>query len=692
MKAILPVHLRRLAPATLFACALCGATLFPAQASAQNPATEPARPSTQATQTTQGGQATPQQPSARERRAQAYAKLLEGQRYYSEVREGRAFTVEKLQRMQDAFRRAAELDPTLAEARTALAEVALYVLDDQQGAEREALAAIAINRDNLGAYRILSRVYTLRSRLGAGDFDRAAASKAVDALRQLTRVNPSDAEAWALLGEMHLALDQHREAVEALMKWATLPASIESRFYQLVTRGRELTPDAANARLAEVFLSANRPAEALAAIRRALSIQPENQRYLEMLGRALDATGGADPSVFNELRSVVAQQPQNVAAVAVLARSQSRAGLTDEAVATLRAGVEAQRPSNVRERARLTALLGEIYEAGGRFAEAAGAYEELLKIQKIGDALLTAPEQREAATEILRRIVASRQRAGQGELALAAVERMRVLLGDQEPASYLERARLLRDLKKPREALDVIRTARQRFPDNFEVLEIEARTLTDLNRADDAFTLIQSRLKGDASDFRVYYLLGGVQLEAGRATEAAKSARKALELVPTGATGLTNAVLFLLSSAQERAGDAKGSEESLRRVLATDPDNATALNNLGYFLVEREERLTEAIDMIQRAVRAEPDNASFLDSLGWAYFKTGKLQEAERYLSEAARRNPASPTIQEHLGDLYQRLGQSEKARAAWQKALTLTNVMAESDRIKAKLSGDPLK
>lgn len=640
-------------------------------------------PSREATQATQASQS-----SARERRAQAYAKLMEGQRHYAELREGSTFSVEKLQRMQAAFRRAAELDPTLAEARTALAEVALYLLDDQPQAEREALAAISINRDNLGAHRILSRVYTLRSRIGTEQLDRAAAEKAVAALREVTRVQPNDAEAWALLGELHLSLGRNKDAVEALAKWATLPASIEGRFYQIVTRGRDLNPGAANARLAEVYLSTNQPAEALAAIRRALGIEPENQRYLEMLGVALDSAGAPDQGMLRELRAVVNQQPQNVSAIIVLARAEARAGRTDEAAATLRTGIEAQRAANVRERTRLVATLADTYEASGRFADAAAAYEELLTVQNLGDGPLTAPAQREAAAEILRRTAAARQKAGQHELALAAIERMRRLIGDEEPASYLERARLLRSASKPQEALDVVRIARQRFPQNLELLEVEAQVLTDLNRADDAFSLIRSQLKGDAGDFRIYYLLGGLQLEAGRAADAVASARKALELVPANAGSLANAVLFLLSSAQERAGDARGSEESLRRVLATEPDNAVALNNLGYFLVERGERLEEAVEMIRRAVRSEPSNASFLDSLGWAYFKLGQMEEAERYLSDAARRNPASPAIQEHLGDLFQRLGQSEKARAAWQQALTLTKRPADAERLRTKIRG----
>jgi Tfp pilus assembly protein PilF len=88
-------------------------------------------------------------------------------------------------------------------------------------------------------------------------------------------------------------------------------------------------------------------------------------------------------------------------------------------------------------------------------------------------------------------------------------------------------------------------------------------------------------------------------------------------------------------------------------------------------------------------VRAEPSNPSFLDSLGWAYFKLGKLKEAERYLSDAARRNPASATIQEHVGDLFQKLGQQEKAQTSWRRALSLATEANDAARIKAKLNGE---
>jgi predicted Zn-dependent protease len=265
---------------------------------------------------------------------------------------------------------------------------------------------------------------------------------------------------------------------------------------------------------------------------------------------------------------------------------------------------------------------------------------------------------------------------------------MRRVLGKEDPTADLIYIELLRNEGKRREALQAVQAARKTFPAQSEFLSLEAQTLTDLGRVDEAVTLLRTGLKGTAQDFNTYLTISSLYTQAGRGREAVEAARKALELAPEGQQQYMTAALLTLASAQERAGDTKGSEASLRRVLEKEPENATALNNFGYFLVERNERLTEALEMIQRAVRAEPTNSSFLDSLGWAYFKLGKLDDAERQLKEAARLDPTSSTIHEHLGDVFQKQGKITEARAAWQKALSLSTEADETARIKAKLDG----
>jgi tetratricopeptide (TPR) repeat protein len=635
-------------------------------------------------QTSAQPQPTPPQPlSPRERRAMSYAKLLEGQRYYEAVRSG-TLPVNYLQRAQEAFQKSAEFDPTFAEAHTAIAEIS-FLLDDFARSEQEGQAAVRANADNYGAHRVLSRIYTFKSGLQEGKTDRAIADKAVAELREVIRVRPRDAEAHALLAEFYLATGREKEGIEALREWATLPASVEGRFYQVVT-GRELAPDAANARLAEVLLRAGRTAEAVVAIRAAIAIESDNAAYIQLLSEALEASGAVDKNVIGVLRSVVAQNPQNYAAVQTLARAQARAGSVNDAVETLRGALAAVKPGDDAGRVQLQLQLAEIYEGAARYDDAVSIYEELLKSRNIKDTPLANARDRQFAVAALSSIASLRQQAGQTDEALATFERMRRLLPTSDPTADLQKFEFLRTNGKRAEALEVLRSVRQRMPEDVRLLRYEANTLVELGRVDEGVGLIRARLKGDADDYEEYLYISSLLINAGRGKEAVEAARKALALVPADDSARANNALLLISSAQERAGDVKGSEATLRQILAKEPENATALNNLGYFLVERGERLDEALGMIERAVRKEPGNPSYLDSLGWAYFKQGKLNMAEKYLSDAARRNPGSVAIQEHLGDLFQKLGQKEKATGFWRKALSLASEAADSARIKAKL------
>ena len=248
---------------------------------------------------------------------------------------------------------------------------------------------------------------------------------------------------------------------------------------------------------------------------------------------------------------------------------------------------------------------------------------------------------------------------------------------------------------KMEEAVKTLSEARKRMPgDEPKLIRLEATTLAKMGRVEDAVQLLRSKIVNKSkqvsaptsleSDFISHILISNFYRQAGRNDEALGAARQALDLAHTDEA--TRIGLLTIATAQNSAGDFRSAETSLREVLKKDPDNATALNNLGYFLVERGERLPEAIDLIKRAVEREPDNPSFLDSLGWAHFKLKQFAEAEKYLVQAAKANPNSATIQDHLGDLYAKQGKTELAKTAWRKALKLTAEPNEASRIRAKL------
>jgi tetratricopeptide (TPR) repeat protein len=93
-------------------------------------------------------------------------------------------------------------------------------------------------------------------------------------------------------------------------------------------------------------------------------------------------------------------------------------------------------------------------------------------------------------------------------------------------------------------------------------------------------------------------------------------------------------------------------------------------------------KLEESLHYIKQALTLEPNSGAYLDSLGWAYFKLGKFDLAEESLTKASQHMGSDPTVQEHLGDLYQKTGRLKLAAAHWERALAEWNrtVAAEVD------------
>ena len=91
--------------------------------------------------------------------------------------------------------------------------------------------------------------------------------------------------------------------------------------------------------------------------------------------------------------------------------------------------------------------------------------------------------------------------------------------------------------------------------------------------------------------------------------------------------------------------------------------------------------------MIQRAVQQDPANGAYLDSLGWAYYKQNKLTEAEENLRKASEKQMHDPTILAHLGDVYSKMGQKDRAVGLWEKALAECQKSAPADYEADKVS-----
>lgn len=153
----------------------------------------------------------------------------------------------------------------------------------------------------------------------------------------------------------------------------------------------------------------------------------------------------------------------------------------------------------------------------------------------------------------------------------------------------------------------------------------------------------------------------------------------------TATNRLTHAFYFQLGAAYERNQKFKEAETYFRKALEIQPDFSEALNYLGYMWAERGENLKEAREMIEKAVKLEPKNAAYLDSLGWVLFKLDQPAEALPHILKAVENNEEpDATLYDHLGDIYAALKKTDKAREAWQKAISIEPNEAIEKKLKA--------
>ncbi len=131
-------------------------------------------------------------------------------------------------------------------------------------------------------------------------------------------------------------------------------------------------------------------------------------------------------------------------------------------------------------------------------------------------------------------------------------------------------------------------------------------------------------------------------------------------------------LLYTRAMLAEQMGDIAAMERDLRRILQDEPDNAMVLNALGYTLADRNEKLDEALQLIERAAALEPDDPAIIDSLGWVHYRLGNLDLAETYLRQAHVQYP-DHEVAAHLGEVLWVQGKRKEARKIWNEALQET-------------------
>jgi tetratricopeptide (TPR) repeat protein len=595
----------------------------------------------------------------------------------------------------EEYRLAIEADPSSEFLTSSLAE--LYVKTGRiADAVREAQDIIKRDPKNLEAHKLLGRIY-LRS---LGDMPGGSGSDnilklAIEQYQEIVKLDPQSVDDHLLLGRLYrLGNDMPKAETEL-----NTAIKIDPNSEEAVTTLAMLYTDEGDTAHALKVLSAipdsARSAKLYSALGAAYEQRKEYKNAIDAYKHAimldhdnLDAIRGLAENYLNDgqLDSALEQykvisdsNPEDAQTYVRIAEIYRRQAKYDLALENLK-----HADTLIPDTAEVPYSMAAVYQAQGRYDEAAKLLQDLLKKTEKSNEVGTSQTDRNNRAIFIERL-GMIYREQQNYPAAVETFRKMLTLGDENARSgYQEIIDTYRDAKEWPQATAAAKEAVQKLPNDRDLRMVLDAQLADMGEFDQAVADIRSMLKGGPEDREVYLRLGIIYTRAKRWSDAEQSLAKA-EQLSTKADDKTY-VSFLRGDLFQRQKMFDQADSEFRKVLAvtppTDPQAAATLNYLGYMNADRGVKLEESLNYIKQALTFEPNNGAYLDSLGWAYFKLGKYDLAEENLNKAAVHMGSDPTVQEHLGDLYQKTGRLKLAASHWDRAVQEWNktVPAEQD------------
>ncbi len=160
------------------------------------------------------------------------------------------------------------------------------------------------------------------------------------------------------------------------------------------------------------------------------------------------------------------------------------------------------------------------------------------------------------------------------------------------------------------------------------------------------------------NDGGINFLLGYGYTRVDRNEDAIAPLQRAIEINPKDINALSS-----LASTYDALKRYSEADKTFEAALKVDSLNPMVLNNYAYSLSERGEQLERAFAMSKASLARDSANGSYLDTFGWIYFKLGNYAQAEKYVKQAIDAGEASAVVYEHLGDIYSKMSQLDKAK-----------------------------
>ena len=124
--------------------------------------------------------------------------------------------------------------------------------------------------------------------------------------------------------------------------------------------------------------------------------------------------------------------------------------------------------------------------------------------------------------------------------------------------------------------------------------------------------------------------------------------------------------------AQEYFNDDQATKATqiVEQLLSEEPDNAVVLNNAAWMYFQQKD--SKALEYAERAHKIKPDAGSITDTLGWILVQSdNQLQRAVELLEDAVKQSPNIPEIKYHLAVALLKTGDARQAKGLLNEVVT---------------------
>jgi tetratricopeptide (TPR) repeat protein len=565
------------------------------------------------------------------------------------------------------------------------------LLDKTTGRAREAIEnaeeASRLDPQDPDPHWLLAQIYFRSRERGTAA---EAMPKAIEQLERLKELTPGDERVYYALGGAYFAVNKPEKAIEAYEKFQSFSTGTDNGYREIAKYyGQSGNDEKAVEYLMKGLKIQPDSAESIALLAVTYSKQNKNKEAIPLYRKLLELTGN-NQNVSRDLAAALVEENDYGSALEILDELLKNPALSDDAGLQFLRGKALFGQRKFSEAAPIfqsvidenpNALEAHFYL--GRVSEETGKYDEAVKIfSSLADKAAGGSEEaRNNRFVFQQHLAANYLEMGNHEKAIAMYVEMVKVDPKRANPQLLNAYRLSKQFDK---AIPLGKELYSKDPGDLEIGMIYARSLADAGKSRDGADVLSKLLQSNPNNVDLYVNLSQVYLQEKRYADAEKILRRAEDKAPKNQSN--ERLKIQLASVYERQKDFDRAESIFKEILKTNPQNAVALNYIGYMLADRGVRLEEALQYVKEALAIDPQNGAYLDSLGWAYFKLNDMANAEKYLLQADGLVKNDPTIDEHLGDLYFKTGNLQKAEEFWKRSVSIGTEQEDVQKVRRKL------